>query len=57
MAADPKNKSTTNRLDEHVEKALAHPLTVGNLRIVEMILLQEERINMKGTATNNTANA
>jgi len=39
MAADLKNNTTTNRREEHVEKALACPLAVGNLRIVEMIWL------------------
>ena len=48
MVADPKNKSTTNRREEHAEKALACPLAVGDLRIVEMILLEEARISKKG---------
>ena len=48
MVADPKNKSTTNRREEHAEKASARPLAVGDLRIVEMILLEEARISKKG---------
>jgi hypothetical protein len=39
MAADPKNKIPTTRWEEHVENAILHPLAIGILRMVEMILM------------------
>ena len=36
---------------------MALPLAAGDLRTVEMILLKEARINIKGTATNNRVTA
>jgi hypothetical protein len=39
MVADPKNRTTTSRWDEHVEKAFARPIAVGNLSMVKIILL------------------
>ena len=48
--ADPKNKNTTSKWEEQVEKAFAHPVAVGNLRMVAMILLQDVSTSIKGSA-------
>jgi hypothetical protein len=40
-----------------VENALSRPVAVGNLRIVEMILLYDPSVSIKGTTANNVATA
>jgi hypothetical protein len=40
-----------------MENALARPVAVGNLRMVEMILLYEASISIKGITANNIATA
>ena len=54
MVPDPKNKTTTTRWEEHVEKAFACPVAVGNFTMVAMILLYEVNINKKGIAASKT---
>jgi hypothetical protein len=57
MLADPENKPRTRKWEEHVENALPRPVAVGNLRMVEMILLYDPSISIKGTTPNNVATA
>ena len=55
MMPDPKNKATTMRWEEQVEKALARPVAEGRFKMLPIIFTYDPRINIKGIVTTRTA--